>query len=107
MTVGFWRNTVGKVAGGIALPASIWFLINACAVCCSPAKGSLILRSTAASVVILCSGDHQDGRRSNTFCCGEASATCHGPVVTGHFFVKSKCLKLVQSCPSKMCFGTM
>src|SRR5438067_8411677 len=47
------------------------------------------------------------GRRSSTFCCGEASTTCHGPVVTGHFLARSKCLNVVQSCPSKRCFGTI
>ena len=50
---------------------------------------------------------HQSSRRSMTFCWGEEKATFHGPVVTGQPLATSKCLKVVQSWPSKMCFGTM
>src|SRR5215469_804591 len=103
----FWRNTVGKVAGCMPVPASSWLVIKACAACCSPANGNQILRSTEGSGARLRLAAHQLGRRSNTFCCGEASATCQGPVVIGHCLARSKCLNVVQSCPSKMCFGTM
>ena len=89
------------------VPASSWFVMIACAFCCSPALGSQILRSTAGNSANLLSAAHHEARRSNTFCCGEASATCHGPVVSGHLLAASKCLKVVQSCPSKTCFGTM
>ena len=42
-----------------------------------------------------------------TFCSGDEKTTFHGPVVTGKPLAMSKCLKVVQSWPSKMCFGTM
>ena len=107
MIFGFWVNIVGKVAGCMPAPASSWLVISACALCCSPALGSQMLRSTAGSGASLRSAAHHVARRSNTFCCGDASTTCQGPVLTGHFFPRSKFLKVVQSCPSKMCFGTM
>ena len=50
---------------------------------------------------------HHSSRRSMTFCWGEEKATIHGPVVTGQPLATSKCLNVVQSCPWKMCFGTM
>src|SRR5262249_31409962 len=61
--------------------------------CCSPAKGKETLRSTAGSGASLRSAAHQVARRSKTFCCGEASTTCQGPVVTGHFHYQIKMLE--------------
>src|SRR5204863_9299526 len=87
------------------VPASSWFVIIACAFCCSPALGSQILRSTAGNSANLLSAAHYEARRSNTFCCGEASATCHCPVVSGHLLAASKCLNDVQSCMSIQCIG--
>ena len=41
------------------VPASSWLVISACAACCSPAKGSQMLRSTAGSGASLRSAAHQ------------------------------------------------
>ena len=41
------------------------------------------------------------------FCSGEEKTSRQGPVVTGKPLAMSKALKVVQSWPSKMCFGTM
>ena len=107
MIFGLPRNTVGNVAGCMPVPASSWLVISACAVACSPANGSQIVRSIAGSGARPAFTAHHSGRRSNTFCCSEASTTFHGPVLTGQPLAMSKCLNVVQSWPAKMCFGTM
>src|SRR5208337_780518 len=104
---GFCANMVGKVVGWIDGVLSIWLVISACATCCSATAGSHMVRRICGIGASLASAAHQVGRRSNTFCSSEAAVTFHGPVVTGQPLARSKCLKVVQSCPSKMCFGTM
>ena len=77
--------------------------------CCSPGPGSQISRSTFGSCPksLTTPVPHQSSRRSKIICVGAADTTCQGLVVTGQPFARSKCVKVVQSWPSKMCFGTM
>jgi hypothetical protein len=49
---------------------------------------------------------HHLSRRSWIFWSGDAATSFHGPVVTGRSLAMSNALNVVQSCPSKMCFGT-
>ena len=107
MIFGFCLITVGNVAGWMAPPKSTWLVISACADCCSATYGSQMLRRICGIGASFASAAHHESRRSNTFCCSDDSATFHGPVVTGQPLPRSKCLKVVQSCPWKMCFGTM